>query len=420
MRTSYILPAVAILLGLQIPANAQKRPLFNPTNFVVVGEGLAAGMGDFSLKDIFQDKSFPNQMATNMGVAFPQPLFEGSGVGNVPGFAPLPVRYPGPGQGSVRKDFPPQLFVFNLSVPGFHLADAFNVRPSAPVIQVGDMQKTLANLILGYPALILPNKPLWTQVEYAQSMNPTFAMIELGYFDVLDAATNNDLTRLPNVAAFTTNYTALVKALRGYGGTEVLATTVPNPFDTGYFTTVAGLSRLVPADTGTITSLYGLKSDDLVTIPGVIAMTNQMRWNETPRLPAGSVLSASTAAAITANVAALNTAIGAAAQANKALVFDLNATFHRIRTNGLLAGGYVLTADYLGGFYTLDGYYPGWTGNAQIASEILTFINQSYGTRFPLIGLAPLVLQDPAVRHSIPYAATPIPPQLSKNAGGVQ
>ena len=276
------------------------------------------------------------------------------------------------------------------------------------------MQKTLVNLILGYPALVLKNQPLWTQLEYAQFMNPSFALIELGYFDVLDAATNNDTNRLPNPTTFGTNYSTILKALRLSGGTEVLVTTVPNPLDTGFFSAVSTLSRLVPSDTATIASRYGLRADDLITIPGLIAITNQLRWNEAPQLPPNSVISAATAAAITANVTALNSAITASAQQYGALVFDLNATLRRIRTTGLLAGAYSLTADYLGGFYSLDGYYPGWTGNAQISNEIISLLNQTYGTSFPLVNLAELVVQDPAVRHSTAYAATPLAPQFRR------
>ena len=127
-------------------------------------------------------------MAQQMNTAFPQPLIQGSGIGNAPGFPAMPVRAPGPGQGAVRKDFPPTLFIFNLSVPGFRVEDAVGRRPGAPVIQQYDMQQTVTNLILGYPSLILHNKPLWTQLEYAKQMNPTFALVELGYYDVLEAA----------------------------------------------------------------------------------------------------------------------------------------------------------------------------------------------------------------------------------------
>src|SRR6266404_6258413 len=131
---------LVLLLGLRL--DAQKRKL-DVTNFVVMGEGLAAGMADFSLKDVYQEKSFPAQMAVQMNTAFPQPLIQGSGIGNAPGFPAKPVRAPGPGQGAVRKDFPPTLFIFNLSVPGFRIEDAVGRRPGAPVIQQYDMQQTV-------------------------------------------------------------------------------------------------------------------------------------------------------------------------------------------------------------------------------------------------------------------------------------
>src|SRR5881397_1414281 len=69
---------LAILICLTaVRLNGQQRKL-DVTNFVVMGEGLAAGMADFSLKDIYQEKSFPAQMALQMNTAFPQPLIQGS------------------------------------------------------------------------------------------------------------------------------------------------------------------------------------------------------------------------------------------------------------------------------------------------------------------------------------------------------
>ena len=40
-----------------------------------------------------------------------------------------------------------------------------------------------------------------------------------------------------------------------------------------------------------------------------------------------------------------------------------------------------LTGSYLGGFYSLNGYYPGATGHALIANEVLTAIDLTFGTR---------------------------------------
>src|SRR5712692_2859495 len=247
-----LLTFLVCLLALRL--DAQQRRL-DTTNFIVLGEGLAAGMADFSLKDVYQEKSFPAQMAKQMSAAFPQPLIQASGIGNVPGFPPMPVRAPGPGQGAVRKDFPPALFVFNLSVPGFRIEDSVGRRPAAPLIQQYDMLQTVTNLILGYPALILRNKPLWTQIEYAKQMNPTFALVELGYYDVLEAAATGNVARLPDVATFKANYSTVLKGLQD-NGAEVLLTTIPDPMDTGYFTTLSGATRLVRAPASVIAAEF--------------------------------------------------------------------------------------------------------------------------------------------------------------------
>jgi hypothetical protein len=313
------------------------------------------------------------------------------------------VRAPGPGQGAVRKDFPPQLFIFNLSVPGFRIEDAIGRRPAAPLIQQSDMLQTVTNLILGYPSLILKDKPVWTQLEYAKQMNPTFALIELGYYDVLEAAATGNVARLPDVATFKANYSTVLKGLQD-NGAEVLLTTIPDPMDTGYFTTLSGATRLVRAPAAVIASQFNLAASDLLTVSGVTAAANQLAASDVTGLPAGSVVSAAVAGQITARVKALNTEINSLAQAGNAVVYDLNALFSRIRTNGLLVGTTFLTADYLGGFYSLDGYYPGATGQALIANEILTLINRTYGESFPTVNLIDTATDDPAVRF-IPQSA---------------
>ncbi len=113
-------PRLPVLLALAalVSGTARAQTKLDTTQFVVVGEGLAAGMADFGLRSIYQEKSFGAQMARQMKTAFPQPLIEGAGIGTLPGYTELPVRLPGTLQGSVRTPFPPYLFVLNLSIPG--------------------------------------------------------------------------------------------------------------------------------------------------------------------------------------------------------------------------------------------------------------------------------------------------------------
>jgi len=58
-------------------------------SFVVLGEGLAAGFGDFSLAEEYQRESFPAQLARQMGACLSQPCIESPGLGDAPG---LPSR----------------------------------------------------------------------------------------------------------------------------------------------------------------------------------------------------------------------------------------------------------------------------------------------------------------------------------------
>jgi hypothetical protein len=60
--------------------------------------------------------------------------------------------------------------------------------------------------------------------------------------------------------------------------------------------------------------------------------------------------------------------------------------------------GQQLTAGYLGGIYSLDGYYPGWTAHALIANGILSMLNTKFGTTYAMASVATQYAGDPAVR----------------------
>src|SRR5262245_2547611 len=362
--------ALAALLAVAAPAQTK----LDTTQFIVVGEGLAAGMADFGLRDVYQDKSFGAQMARQMKTLFPQPLIEGAGIGSAPGYTQLPVRVPGTLQGAVRDPFPPYLFVFNLSIPGQRLADSLSRRPVAPLVQQRDPQQTVINLILGYPSLIVGNgTPLWTQAEYAVQMNPTFVIVELGYYDVLEPAVKDDPSLLPDVATFKANLTTLLSRLKATNA-ELLVMTIPDPFDTPFFTTLAGATRLVGTPPASLMSIFKLKEDDLLTPYGlmligklilsknVAGFSNPLFTSLGEYLP-GTVVKATTRTAVRTRLTALNTEVVNAAKAVGANTYDLAGLFSKVRAQGVQVGSKTLTADFLGGFYSLDNYYPGAVGH---------------------------------------------------------
>ncbi len=397
--THRCVPTILIALLFAGSALSQSSRRLDTTSFVVLGEGLAAGVTNFSLSEPGQKANFGALAARQMGTIFPQPIFQTPGIGNVVGFNELPLRIPTTLQTTFRKPFPPQLFVFNLSVPGLRLADSTTRRPVSPLIQPHDPKQTLVNFILGYPQLILEDEvPLWTQLEYAVAMRPTLVLVELGYTEVLEAAVKGNLGLLPPLASMRAGYDQVLSALRGTFA-EVVIMTVPDPLDTAYFTDPVTASRLLRVPPFTVLGLYGLDLDDLITTPGLVEMGNQFLARKIDPLPSGSYLSADAAAEITDYVNQLNSEIRAAASQHKAVVHDLHALMRSWKTSGAVAGPRQLNAEFLGGLYSLSGYYPGPTGHALIANNLLELLNQTYGTRFAAVNLDTVLEADPVADY---------------------
>jgi hypothetical protein len=398
------------------PAGGQpgQRPPVNPVNtpetypvysgrlstssFVALGEGLAAGMGDFSLSEETQADSFPAQMARQMRAQFPQPLIQPPGIYNAVGFAELPVILPVPMQTTVLDQLPPTR-VNNLSVPGFKLSDALNLRPSQPLVHRKDAKQTAANLILGViPIAYGEDGRLPTQLECAVNRQPTFALVELGYCEALEAAVNADPGQLPDVDSFRSDYAKLLKSLKD-SGSEVLVLTIPDPLDTAHFSPVNLAAKILKLDPAALLHEYELSADDLVTAGGLIEIGFQLFSGEIGPLPDGCVLSAGVAGEVSRRVGELNAALTSLARQEGALVYDLHAFLRRVGNEGLAVGSRRLTAEYLGGFYSLNGYYPGATGHALIANELLHQLNVAYGADFRQIDVQTVMQNDPVAAY---------------------
>jgi hypothetical protein len=379
----------------------------DPSRFVVLGSGLAAGMGHFSLSEDSQQWSFPAQLARQMGVELRQPLLEPPGLGRVPPFAELPVRVPIAPQNTVLREFPPQAPFANLAVPGFTLADALRRRPVPPLVHPEDSTQTLANLILGLPALLHGGgaaAELHTQVELARQAEATFALVVVGYGEAVAAALAGEAGHLPSSASFAADFAALLSGLRHPGG-QVVVATIPDPMDTAYVSTLEQAARLAHTEPAFLAGLYSLAADDLLTVPGLVEIGYQFTGHQIGKfLPAGSVLRATAARAISAGVERLNEQILAAAV--DVPVWDLHGFFRRARQAGVQAGGRTLTADYLGGLYLLNGFYPGATASALIANDLLDFIAASYGSTFARLDAGAVLAGDPLGMVTFPSGPT--------------
>jgi hypothetical protein len=381
------------------------RPALDARSFVVVGEGLAAGIDHFSLSGETQEGSFGALLARSLGTGFNQPVLQGPGTGNVPGLQALPIRVPVPPQTTVRADYPPRPSLGNLSVPGFTLSDARRRRPLPPLVHQHDSTQTLANLILGYPALLTSGAAeLPTQLELAERARPGLAVVALGYTEAVSAAVAGDTVYLPHPAAFAADLAAVAAALARHAGTVVVAT-VPDPIDTAYVSTPERAATLSHTDPAFLAGLYQLRRGDLLTVPGLVEVGWQFTAHDIGKpLPPGSVLAADVAAAIGARVSEINREIARldGAHGGRVVVYDLYGLFRRLRASGIDLGGHRLSADYLGGFYLLNGFYPGATGHALIAAELVELLRQRRGARLAPVDVDRIAADDPLLQVTFP------------------
>ena len=65
-KTVFVLPLLVFFLAGLEQAQAQTAAL-DTTTFLVMGEGLAAGMANFGLSSVVQNQSFPARIARQMG-----------------------------------------------------------------------------------------------------------------------------------------------------------------------------------------------------------------------------------------------------------------------------------------------------------------------------------------------------------------
>lgn len=366
------------------------------SRFLVIGEGLAAGMTNFSLIEDDQRDSFSVQVARHIGEKLVTPFFQAPGLGDAAGFPRLPVRVPWDMQTTLLGKFPPVDPYTNLSLPGLTACDVLTRRPELPVVCSDDALQTAINVVLGLPRWMAGEaeaRP--TVLEHAVRLQPGLAIVELGFAEVLAAATAGDANAMPG-ADFIDQVGAIVRGLVD-AGSGIIVLTVPDPMDTAHFSTLDAAARVARMPASRIAATHGLRSDDRVTVKGLMEIGYQVMSKRKAPLPDGSVLGGQAAAEISRRVEALNKDLLALAQQHDALVFDLWALFRDIRRQGVTVGKKHLTADFLGGFYSINGYYPGKVGQALIANGVIDLLNRTFGTRYRPLDIGPIMLMTDAV-----------------------
>jgi hypothetical protein len=363
-------------------------------SLVVLGSSLAAGLVNFTVHEDDQRRAFPQLVARALGVPLATPWFEPPGVGEAIGFSGLPTLVPHEGQTTVLKELPVDAAFDNLAIPGLTLAEAIQRRPMPPLLHENDPKQTALNLVLGTPALLSNTTGrLLSQVEYAQARRPMLTIVELGFAEAIEAVAAGAVDRLPSVERFREDYTQVLSALTTAGG-RVVVTTVPDPMDTAYCHSVDAAARVLHLPPAALLRDYGLRSGDRILVDGLTEIGVQIMAKRVAALPAKVIVNAETAAAISARISSVNSVIRSLASEHRAAVADFAGLYRAVCESGLRAGSRVLTGDLLGGFFSLNGYTPGATGQAALANLVIDAINAAAESAAKRVDLAEIASTD--------------------------
>jgi hypothetical protein len=258
------------------------------------------------------------------------------------------------------------------------------------MVQTDDANQTLLNLILGVPGLTKTGDELPTQLEYAKARKPDLVLVALGYQELLEPLVNGHVHggRRASVSGFEKDYKKLLGELAA-DGRKIVVCTVPNPLDTAYFSSLESAAHILRTEEGFLQEQYNLDADALIDLRGLTNIGFEFTARQlSGEVLEGTVTSAAQAASVGKGVASLNRSITEAAAEAGAAVFDLHAYFAEVARDGAKAGDRRLTGDFLGGFYLLNGVFPGRTGHALIANRLIDVLNREFAAGLKHVDVA--------------------------------
>ncbi len=350
------------------------------SNFIVIGDSVAAGYQNGQLTNISQQNSFPLLIAQQANVNFIQPSLVS----------------------------PPPPVPNNLAVPGERVCDTLSLQSVA----------TNPLAALYHPIILGSNN---TQVSLAVNSMPTTLLIEIGANDVLLHAifkenivlsTISSLTGLPvsiirqglaandpnliNLATFISVQISANPSLKDIFLTSDDAN-VPNSFPVCYHQLMAQVNQITSKPTVVISNI-----PNAMTSPYINLLINE------------GILNNYDISQMTSRIKSFNQIISDEASTNGAALinaFDLS--------TDLAAKGYVVAGDRLNngfycGLYSLDGVHPTNTLDGILANSVIRVLNTEFSAGIPPIAISQIAKVDPLI--NLPLCASPTHPARSFNS----
>ncbi len=273
-----------------------------------------------------------------------------------------------------------------VAVSGARVSSLLNRRASATTVAQIDSEIDL---------VLFPRQQ--SQIEAVESAQPDLVICWIGNNDALGAVTSfNELnaSQLTPVADFERYFRDLVDrlgALVTQHGTRVVFANIPDVTRIGFL-----IDRDYAEDY--LGFSVDLPDGHLTTIVGLLLM--QYDGNDNLMSEPNYVLDDSEVIQVRSRVAAFNDIIERQTQRIGMPVVDIYSMFDDLIRNPPVIMGLEVTAQFMGGFFSLDGVHPSNTGHALLANEFVGDINQAFGTNFQPIPpqiLEAIVLTDPHV-----------------------
>lgn len=399
---SVVIIVVSASVLMCAPAAAQHKA--DLSRLVVVGDSLSAGYQNGSLLATQQVHGYANLIAQQARVQMVLPLIANPGVPPVLQLVSLDPLVIAPSSDPIppMPRINPAEQATDLAVPGATVADALTKVPFAST----GPDYVMTNLVLGFPGVFADPPVLLTQVQWAQALQPTTVIVWLGNNDALGAATNGTDQVTP-VGDFAASYAQVIDALSLTGATLVVAN-VPDVTAIPYLFPVEKVAEQFGVPVSLLTAAFGLQPGDYVTLAFLPELAMRLQTSQFGPLPDEAVLTAAEAANVNAAVDGYNTIIASEAARVGATVVDIHGLFVKVKERGYVADGRRLTADFLGGIFSLDGVHPTNTGYAVVANEFIKTMNAEIAAGIPPVPVEQVTKTDPLVLPGVGHPARAI------------
>ena len=384
--------------------------------FVVVGDSLSAGLQNFSLLDTQQPNGYASVIARQAGWNLTLPLVPFPGIPSVlqlVSVGPPVVIQPASGNPTTPRDNP-GVQPTNIAVPGLTVGTALTLRPS---LTATSPEQQWATVVLGFPSLLQGKAP--TEIEMATSLHPKTLIEWLGNNDALVPALTGQISTLTPVDQFAIAYEQVLDALVQTGANLITAT-IPDVTEVAYFTSAQTIAQGSGLKLDTVTAMLGIGPNDYVRpsaqayVDAILVgkMQGPLPASCPPPLPdlgvdtLPCVLSQKDATTIRSFIDSYNQTIVLGTMLHGGVVVDIHALVDQIHGNGYQVGDQLLTTNFLGGLFSLDGIHPTNTGYGVIANEFIKTMNTFLGKSIPPADIPSIFATDPLAKYVTPQTAS--------------